>query len=570
MLTPATASPNDGSGAEGEAEQWTELADPTSREAVVVRRENYGSRRSLLEHIEMAEMNKQFRLWCCPKGIGKHSSIPLFLVVTAFALTFCGCFVCFYFKGATTGFTGSHANYAGSRYGLWPFEDINGKCVPWDVLFYHKHLDSYFRAARAIGMTALMLRWSLMTLISQTLQCYLVSWVVSVGLFLWLVATFPTEQLWTDAALLGSLLNIVLIVIVRAFLCHRVRRKISRRGSKCIASFLTLCSVLCVTTLLALKSDFCQCKHLTVVKHEGKLDPRQDPCEDNCNLGPAAVTMIFASTAWIIAGLAVFKFGLQPDDDGSETDALEGSGPLKSPCSVEDMPDSDPNTDEGGNKDEEECSESREVEDDEFHRTCCQRICCDVRVRKRSWSEKAVFCIFRVCLVVIFAMFVFSVVNMVGSRLEQNAAERSPSTASSFITNMTCAFNASYPSAPFFTYNTPEEARADNMTVAHCGQCGYCSNMDDIETYVKTRKTITKSTKRCGPKGLFGSREDVDKCLKKRVGMSDECSSGGKHQVHCEALSFHLFEDTSYRNDARKHSVGDRRRIKAELVSPMR
>jgi hypothetical protein len=256
--------------------------------------------------IDENEMKENTQKWCCPHGIETHT-IPLLLVLIATSFTFAGSWDCSYFRGASTGFTGNN-------YGLWTIESKDGICQPWDVLFFSYSLGDYLEAARALSMTAMILGLSLLTAMSQALECYLVSWGVGFvlfALFIAALATAPRYNFWTVFFLF---LYVVLVLIVRSLFKHPVHRAISSRGSKYIAWLLILNFVLTILTLLVLNSIFCQCHELTNEKLEGRLDPTLDPCDTTCELGPAGVTIIFGAAAWLLAGLAVFKFGVQPED----------------------------------------------------------------------------------------------------------------------------------------------------------------------------------------------------------------------------------------------------------------
>jgi hypothetical protein len=172
--------------------------------------------------------------------------------------------------------------------------------------------------------------------------------------------------------------------------------------------------------------------------------------------------------------------------------------------------------------------------DDEFRRTCCQTICCDFRVTERTRKEKTLFWCFRCALVTLYAAFVFAVVISVGSRYENGVAESSPSTTPNFVTNVTCAFDPLDPSAPFMTYTSPKAAAMDNMTIAHCGPCAYCSNMGDIKAFVTTRKTLTIEMKKCGKTAVLGSTDELHDCVKEKVDFTDDCRICWVENMQCD------------------------------------
>lgn len=42
-------------------------------------------------------------------------------------------------------------------------------------------------------------------------------------------------------------------------------------------------------------------------------------------------------------------------------------------------------------------------------------------------------------------------------------------------------------------FNDKGEARDANFTIAHCGECGFCSNWNDLELEYSTRNTLAAS-----------------------------------------------------------------------------
>jgi hypothetical protein len=113
---------------------------------------------------------------------------------------------------------------------------------------------------------------------------------------------------------------------------------------------------------------------------------------------------------------------------------------------------------------------------------------------------------------------------MIGSRAENLNAQEAPDTSPYFITDVVCAYDPTDSSSPFVTFPSKQAAQDEGWVVAHCGACGFCSNMADIKTYVDTRKTIASSAKQCGPVNFFGSFGDLVDCLQDRIPFSDDCA----------------------------------------------
>jgi hypothetical protein len=442
--------------------------------------------------MDKGEMKESTQNWCCPHGIDTHS-IPLLLVLIATVLTFAGSWTCSYFNGAITGFTGN-------SYGLWTLEGTDGKCHPWDTLFFSYSVGDYLEAARALSMAAMVLGMSLLTAMSQALKCHFVSWSVGLAWFALFITALARSYEYNVWTIFFFLLYVVLVLIVRSLFVHPVHRAISSRGSKYIAWLLIFNTALTILTLLVLNSDFCKCYRLTNEKLEGRLDPSLDPCESECKLGPAGISIIVGAAAWLLAGLSVLKFGVQPKDCAKNEDSQR----------------------------------ILEDEEDDFQRTFCQKICCDFRETEKTRKEKTLFWCFRFAFVAVYALFVFAVVILVASRYENGEAERSPSTTPSFVTNVTCAFNPLDKSAPFMTYMTPEAAAMDNMVIAHCGPCGYCSNMEDIKAFVMTRETAVIELKKCGKTAVMRSTDDLYNCVKDKVGFTDDCCTCWVENMICD------------------------------------
>ena len=160
----------------------------------------------------------------------------------------------------------------------------------------------------------------------------------------------------------------------------------------------------------------------------------------------------------------------------------------------------------------------------EDERSRCQKCCCDFRIAPRSRKEKIMFWSFRTVLgfgFVIYGLFIFM---LIGSRVENTNAAKREETTPYFTTPWVCAFNPQDPYQPFESFPTQEDAHAQNWTIAHCGECGQCSNPYDIRRYVETRKSIAHSSKRCGPEVYLGTFGDLVRCLENRIGFTHNCT----------------------------------------------
>jgi hypothetical protein len=164
------------------------------------------------------------------------------------------------------------------------------------------------------------------------------------------------------------------------------------------------------------------------------------------------------------------------------------------------------------------------IDEESDERSRCKKWCCDYRVTDRSRREKWAFWSFRIALGFLIGVYAFLVALLIGSRGENTTAAQAPDTSSNFITNIVCAYDPTNVTAPWKTFPHLDDAHAAGYVVAHCGQCGQCSNLLDTETYVKTRKTIAQSSKECGVVAVFRKFEELVDCLEDETGFTRPCT----------------------------------------------
>jgi hypothetical protein len=273
--------------------------------------------------------------------------------------------------------------------------------------------------------------------------------------------------------------------------------------------------------------------------------------------------MILACILWFAAAVAIKRIGAQPEElhkDPTKRESMYGkyantksitsqavdiAAAMKITMtkkerkeiekSLSDIPEDGDIVDEGaeennGSSNDEDTDglaasqkTNAEQEQDFSDRTCCQKLCCDYRVKPRNRQGKIFYWTFRSALAFIFTFYVFILVIFIGSKREMIAAESAPDTSPNFILDPVCAFNASEPEAEFITFPDADSALATGLDIAHCGPCAKCSNMHDIETYILTRKTIANSAKECSMVSIFGSYDDLVDCLGERIDFTRQC-----------------------------------------------
>jgi hypothetical protein len=470
----------------------------------------------------------------------------------ALILTIVGSWSCNYFNGAEIGFTGG-------SYGIWTLEDNSGKCQLWDILFFSYHLDGNLEAARFFSMMAMIVGLSMVATMAQAQQAHIVSWgilLASTILFLVSVSNTNTYNIWI---IFGLFSYVSLTLIVRSLFIHPVHRRISVRGSKIIGSLFIFCFVSTLLTLVILRSDYCTCDSLSTKRLEREVIG--DPCDGVCILGSGGIVMMVAAFFWLVTAVATYKIGVQPTEimENPAKRGLQYSGYSRDSIITKvfsfaqfvahtrrrkevgtarkytDGTEMDRPTEDAGEvngavenneieSNEGDIDENNIEEDESWHLTWCQILCCDFRVTKRSRMQRWQFWSFRTLLGFCVAIYIFLLIILIGSRVENRRAEQAPDTSEYFITDIVCAFDKADTSASFVTFPTADAAQLAGLTVAHCGACAFCSNMPDIEAYVETRETIAESAKQCGPKAIFGKYIGLVECLEDEIGLTRECT----------------------------------------------
>jgi hypothetical protein len=453
-------------------------------------------------------------------------------------------------------------------YGLWQLvlQLLSGKCQLWDQLFFAYNMGPLLRTARFFSMVAQLDGLALTAVLSQALQFHACSWGIFFSfLTMFLISIFASGlfNLWTFFFMFSYML---FILIARFLFIHPVHRRISPRGCKIISGNCLLCSIFSFLTLIVLKSDFCTCKDISSATLEGR-NPGS-PCEGTCTMQIAGYLMIFGGVLWGVAGAAVLRYGIQPaeiivnqrllritdhysresittriatsvEKTTAQSKALAKKtkeivvSPFKKNSSSFDDTSNEVGAPQSASA-EVGLSGSSELNDavrdaeekikEKDDRSRIKKLCCDYRVTPRSRNEQCWFWMHRSILCFLLVMYVFFLVLKLGSFNENWDAALAPDTSYNFILDDVCAFNVSSPFQPFVSYPTKQEAVDDGLVVAHCGKCGACSNPDDIQKYVETRKTIARTAKKCGSKAVFGSYQELQDCLEEKIGFSSPCT----------------------------------------------
>jgi hypothetical protein len=402
-----------------------------------------------------------------------------------------------------------------------------------------------------MSMAAMFIGLAMFTTMLQAQQAHYLSVIFACGLIVLLLVSAATTSIFNVWIVFWLLTFCIFTLIVRSLFVHPVVRRISKKGSSYIGVMFVFCFMLSLCTLTVLFSDYCTCKSIET-RH---LEDRIKSCNDKgtCHLESAGYLLIVASMLWLAAALATFFVGVQPghiqEDPSSSVmygwysrssittmgaRVLTGAG-AKAKAIFKRLPKSRNVSSSGdsvaivqdftGDSGDETVQEEGRVGDEVTQpRTRCKKLCCDFRFTKRTKKEAWVFWLFRAALALMVTAYIFLIFLLVGSRWENYQAERAPSTEPYFITTKVCAFNKTDTSAAFQPFVNKSDANALGLAVAHCGECGSCSNMPDIDKYVRTRKTIAKTAKKCSMQAIFGKYAELVDCLENHIGFSRGCT----------------------------------------------
>jgi hypothetical protein len=168
-----------------------------------------------------------------------------------------------------------------------------------------------------------------------------------------------------------------------------------------------------------------------------------------------------------------------------------------------------------------------------IYRTCDRICCCSVC---KPWSHRhcAGCCILGLSI----AVGVFFIVLAIGASIESSTVQNAPSTAWFYKSPHVCARQFANKSAKssgsrLLTFANVTTAHIHGGAVAHCGDCGRCSNVHDISVYNVTRNSLTKTSTSCATKA-FLSRDAVSMCFNQEVGFTSGCTECWVDNVMCD------------------------------------
>jgi hypothetical protein len=89
-------------------------------------------------------------------------------------------------------------------------------------------------------------------------------------------------------------------------------------------------------------------------------------------------------------------------------------------------------------------------------------------------------------------------------------------------------------------HSAPTDGNETNSTrtvIAHCGDCGACSNPHDVRIYDETKNTLFTDTADCAIYGVVRGKEKVRECLAGKVDLTAPCAECWVENVMCDIHS---------------------------------
>eukprot|EP00977_Amphora_coffeiformis_P029927 scaffold43539_cov153-Amphora_coffeaeformis.AAC.1 len=159
--------------------------------------------------------------------------------------------------------------------------------------------------------------------------------------------------------------------------------------------------------------------------------------------------------------------------------------------------------------------------------------------RSRRGAKSAVQYILIAGVLVLLAVYI-------GAEVEGKRARQAPDTLFLYTTSRVCAATlyaeeediAVEPSILFETKESVQvattENTADEVFIAHCGDCGKCSNPHDIKIYDDTRNTLFETAVKCAKKSFLFGRSVARECMDEYVGFTDGCRDCWVENILCD------------------------------------
>jgi len=194
--------------------------------------------------------------------------------------------------------------------------------------------------------------------------------------------------------------------------------------------------------------------------------------------------------------------------------------------------------------------------------SCCRRRKHYQAPRRRGWSRFVT--IFKWTLWTLACSWHLSfVVLSIGASYQQNKVRGALFGAyeklypGNYTTGAMCAWDEASPNADIRTFDSFQDVMDMGYTIIHCGECGYCSNWNDLSLQWTTREHLAKKAKDCVTKSILGSRDEVQQCNEDSIGFTEECALCWTVDEYCARDNcMFIFLQSVFTNQVNNFDVG--------------
>jgi len=154
-------------------------------------------------------------------------------------------------------------------------------------------------------------------------------------------------------------------------------------------------------------------------------------------------------------------------------------------------------------------------------------------------------------LALLVKTFVFILILLIGREYEQAQVRKSAGTRGLYETNNVCTMRThtsdntlSFETAVVYPNSIGAANHQGEGIVAHCGDCGQCSNPVDIAYYDESSQSLYEDTLQCSKRAVLGRRV-VEKCMRENVGLTEGCNDCWVSNIMCTVQKC-IFSCTAY------------------------
>lgn len=195
--------------------------------------------------------------------------------------------------------------------------------------------------------------------------------------------------------------------------------------------------------------------------------------------------------------------------------------------------------------------------------SCCQRRRHYHAPHRKGFSRLMVFFKWTLWSLAVGWHLLFTVIN-IGASYQQNKVRNALNGTfemlypENYNTGSMCAWNEASQNADIRTFDSLQDVYDANYTAVHCGECGSCSNWDDLSLQWTTRDTLSDKAKECTKQSIMGSSEETQTCNEDTIGFTEECAMCWTDDELCarDNCMFIFLQAFLFTNEVTNYNVG--------------